>query len=53
MISPYPGYRVNLYFTSDVDFFVREYEGNQTFAIDAKGKVTGFTIGTMVVPKVE
>ena len=53
LVSPYPGYWVNVYFTSDVDFFVREYEGNQTFAIDDKGKVTGFTMGGMVVPKVE
>ena len=53
LVSPYPGYWVNVYFTSEVDFFVREYEGEQTFAIDAKGKVTGFTIGGMLVPKVE
>jgi CubicO group peptidase (beta-lactamase class C family) len=53
LVSPYPGLWVNMYFTSEVDFFVREYEGDQTFAIDPKGKVTGFTIGGMLVPKVE
>jgi hypothetical protein len=53
LVSPYPGFWVNMYFTSEVDFFVREYEGDQTFAIEANGKVTGFTIGGMLVPKVE
>jgi hypothetical protein len=53
LVNPYPGYWVDLYFTSEVDFFVRESEGTQTFAIDEKGKVTGFTIGGMLVPKVE
>ena len=53
LVSPYPGFWVNLYFTSDVDFFVREFEGDLKFVIDAEGKVTGFTIGGMLVPKVE
>ena len=53
MISPYPDFWVNVYFTSEVDFFVREYEGEQKFVIDDKGKVTGFNIGGMLVPKVE
>lgn len=53
MISPYPDFWVNVYFTSEVDFFVREYRGDQKFVTDAKGKVTGFNIGGMLVPKVE
>jgi len=53
LISPYPDFWVNVYFTSDVDFFVREYEGEQKFVLDDKGKVAGFNIGGMLVPKVE
>jgi CubicO group peptidase (beta-lactamase class C family) len=52
-ISPYPGIWVNVYFTSDVDFFVREYEGSQKFVVDDKGTVAGFNIGGMLVRKVE
>ena len=51
-ISPYPDFWVTVYFTSDVDFFVREYEGEQKFVIDDKGNVTGFNIGGMLIPKV-
>lgn len=53
MISPYPDFWVNVYFTSDVDFFVREYEGEQKFVLDDKGKVAGFNIGGMLVRKDE
>ena len=53
LISPYPDFWVNVYFTSDVDFFVREYEGEQKFVLDDKGKVAGFNIGGMLVRKVE
>ena len=53
LISPYPDIWVNVYFTSDVDFFVREYKGDQKFIIDAKGKITGFNIGGMLVLRVE
>ena len=53
LISPYPGCWVNVYFTSDVDFFVREYEGDLKFIIDAEGKVTGFSMNGMTVRKVE
>ncbi|MBE0679188.1 MAG: serine hydrolase, partial [Bacteroidales bacterium] len=53
MISPYPDFWVNVYFTSDVDFFVREFEGDQKFVVDAKGKVTGFNIGGMLITKTE
>ena len=53
LISPYPDFWVNVYFTSDVDFFVREYEGDQKFVIDANGKVTGFSIGGMLARKSE
>jgi len=53
LISPYPDTWVNAYFTSDVDFFVREYRGDLKFVTDAKGKVTGFRMGGMLVPRVE
>jgi len=53
LISPYPGFWVDVYFTSDADFFVREYEGDQQFVIDDKGKVTGFNIGGILVPRVD
>jgi len=53
MISPYPDFWVNVYFTSDVDFFVREYKSVMKFVTDADGKVTGFNIGRMLVAKVE
>ncbi len=52
LISPYPGFWVNMYFTSEVDFFVREFEGDQKFVIDDKGKVTGFNIGGKLVRKI-
>ncbi|MFZ2288013.1 MAG: hypothetical protein WAV93_13635 [Bacteroidales bacterium] len=44
LISPYPGFWVNVYFTSDTDFFVMEFKGNLKFVVDAKGKVAGFNI---------
>ncbi|HWR74776.1 MAG TPA: serine hydrolase domain-containing protein [Bacteroidales bacterium] len=53
LISPYPGFWVNAYFTSDVDFFVREFEGDLRFVTDAEGKVTGFSMNGMTVRKVE
>ena len=53
LISPYPDFWVHVYFTSDVDFFVREYEGDQKFVTDANGKVTGFSIGGMLARKSE
>lgn len=52
-ISPYPDFWVNAYFTSDSDFFVREYQGDLKFVTDDKGKVTGFNIGGMFVPRIE
>lgn len=53
LISPYPGFWVNVYFTSDTDFFVRESQGDLKFVIDEKGKVTGFSAGGTLVPRVE
>jgi hypothetical protein len=52
LISPYPDFWVNVYFTSDTDFFVREYEGSQQFVVDDKGTVAGFNIGGMLIKKV-
>jgi hypothetical protein len=53
LISPYPGFWVNAYFTSEVDFFVREFEGDLRFITDAEGKVSGFSMNGMTVRKVE
>jgi CubicO group peptidase (beta-lactamase class C family) len=53
LISPYPGFWATAYFTSDVDFFVREFEGDLRFITDAEGKVTGFNMNGMTVRKVE
>ncbi len=52
LISPYPGIWVTAYFTSDTNFFVREFQGDLKFVIDAENRVTGFTIGGMLVPRV-
>jgi CubicO group peptidase (beta-lactamase class C family) len=53
MVSPYPGFWVNVYFTSDTDFFVREFNGDLKFIIDAEGKVAGFSMNGMLIRKVE
>jgi CubicO group peptidase (beta-lactamase class C family) len=42
-----------VYFTSDTDFFVKEYRGSLRFTIDKDSKVTGFTFNGMPVKKVE
>jgi CubicO group peptidase (beta-lactamase class C family) len=53
LISPAPGYWTTVYFTSDTDFFVREYEGDLGFALDDAGRVTGLIINNMLIRKVE
>ena len=53
LASPYPDFWVNVYFTSDTDFFVREFNGDMKFVTDAEGKVTGFSMNGMLVRKVE
>jgi len=53
LVSPYPDFWVNVYFTSDTDFFVREFNGDLKFVLDAEGKVTGFTMNGMFIRKVE
>ena len=44
---------MDVYFTSEFDFFVREYKGDLKFVTDAKGKGTGFRMGGMPVTRVE
>ncbi|MRR23226.1 serine hydrolase, partial [bacterium] len=51
LISPAPGYWTAAYFTSETDFFVREFEGDLKFVIDEKGKVTGFVINNTLIRK--
>ncbi|MEZ4997526.1 MAG: serine hydrolase [Bacteroidales bacterium] len=53
MISPAPGFWVNAFFTSDTDFFVREFRGDLKFVTDEKGNITGFIINGMTIRKVE
>jgi hypothetical protein len=53
MVSPYPGIWVNAFFTSDTDFFVREFRGDLKFVTDEGGKVTGFIINGMTISKAD
>jgi CubicO group peptidase (beta-lactamase class C family) len=53
LISPVPGFWIQAYFTSETDFFVREFEGDLKFVTDKKGNITGFIINGMTVSKVE
>jgi CubicO group peptidase (beta-lactamase class C family) len=53
LISPYPGYWVNTFFTSDTDFFVREFQGDLKFVAGEAGKVTGISINGMLISKSE
>ncbi len=53
LISPYPGFWVNVYFTSDTDFFVRESQGDMKFMIDDKGMVTGFIAEGTLIRKID
>ena len=53
LISPYPGIWLNIYFTSDTDFFVRESQGEMKFQVDGKNRVTGFTDGSTLIRKIE
>lgn len=50
-VSPYPGFWVNVYFTSDTDFFVRESQDEMKFVVDEKGNVTGFSSRGMMIKK--
>lgn len=52
LVSPYPGIWVNIYFTSDTDFFVRESRDEMKFVTDDKDSVTGFTAGGTLIRKV-
>lgn len=53
LISPYPGIWVNVYFTSDTDFFVRESRDEMKFVTDDKGIVTGFTASGTMIRKIQ
>ncbi|MGD0342899.1 MAG: serine hydrolase [Bacteroidales bacterium] len=45
--------KCKLYFTSDVDFFVKEYRAELKFLTDSEGKVTGFSSNGMIAKKIE
>jgi CubicO group peptidase (beta-lactamase class C family) len=42
-----------VYFTSDSDFFLREYRGSLRFKTDADKKVTGFVLNGRIAKKIE
>jgi CubicO group peptidase (beta-lactamase class C family) len=42
-----------IFFTSDSDFFVREFRGSLRFHTNKVNKVTGFNFNGMMVPKIE
>jgi hypothetical protein len=43
----------NVYFTSDSDFFIREFRGFLRFQTDKDNKVTGFNFNGKTVKKIE
>ncbi len=43
----------NIYFTSDTDFFVREYRGFLRFLTGKDNRVTGFSLNGMTAKKIE
>jgi CubicO group peptidase (beta-lactamase class C family) len=43
----------NVYFTSDSDFFIREFRGSLRFQTDKENKVTGFSLNGVTAKKVE
>ncbi len=52
LISPYPGFWVRAYFTSETDFFVRESRDEMKFVTDDRGSVTGFTAGGTLIRRI-
>lgn len=53
LISPAPGVWSTAYFTSETDFFVREYEADLKFSLNETGSVNGFTIGGTMIRKIQ
>ena len=53
LVSPVPGFWTTVYFTSETDFFVREFEDDLKFVTEDDGSVKGFLINNMLVRKVE
>jgi hypothetical protein len=43
----------NIYFTSDTDFFVKEYRAELRFVMDHSGRVSGFTANGNLAKKIE
>jgi hypothetical protein len=43
----------NMYFTSDTDFFVKEYRAELRFVTEPSGKVSGFTGNGNLAKKIE
>jgi CubicO group peptidase (beta-lactamase class C family) len=53
LVSPGPGIWTIAYFTSETDFFIREFEGDLKFVTNDVGKVTGFMINGMLIKKLD
>lgn len=53
LISPAPGVWTTAYFTSETGFFVREFEGDLKFVLNADGSVSGFIINDTLIKKEE
>jgi CubicO group peptidase (beta-lactamase class C family) len=53
LVNEYSGIWWNVYFTSDSDFFIREYRGITRFTTDKDNKVTGFSMGDKLAKKIE
>jgi CubicO group peptidase (beta-lactamase class C family) len=53
LLSAVPDLFWKVYFTSDTDFFIKEFRGFLRFQTDKDNKVTGFNFNGMTVKKIE
>jgi hypothetical protein len=53
MVNVFGDIHWNLYFTSDKDFFIREYRGNLSFQKDESNKVTGINLNGKLAKKID
>lgn len=53
MVNVFGDIQWNLYFTSDKDFFIREYRGNLSFQTDENDKVIGINLNGRLAKKID
>lgn len=53
LLSAVPDLFWKVYFTSDTDFFIKEFRGSLRFQADKDNKVTGFNFNGLTVKKIE